>query len=295
MGAKQEAVIKLKQCIEGTDEPAIYLIRDEINTSASSSITVEASTSQDADTEKKDFDSPPPKKSKISQQPTLFDLLSPGRSMDKKPKVPYSAARARKIKIYSHAEIENSSGMTKVYREFWNAKGEELCRSSALNSFKRGEIHGAINVSWTLEKSKLIKDEVNKIKNEIKQECPDHLLKKFKLSRITLDKNITRVEKDETSLRQLQDELTDARMQLFDSKDKSERKDAVTRVENIEKELDSKLSELKRSQDALRKAISARQKLLDTLDANRSGSPSTSTSLEDENSSVEDVSSGDEA
>ena len=135
----------------------------------------------------------------------------------------------------------------------------------------------------------------NKIKNEIKQECPDHLLKKFKLSRITLDKNITRVEKDETSLRQLQDELTDARMQLFDSKDKSERKDAVTRVENIEKELDSKLSELKRSQDALRKAISARQKLLDTLDANRSGSPSTSTSLEDENSSVEDVSSGDEA
>ena len=103
------------------------------------------------------------------------------------------------------------------------------------------------------------------------------------------------MEKDETSLRQLQDELTDARMQLFDSKDKSERKDAVTRVENIEKELDSKLSELKRSQDALRKAISARQKLLDTLDANRSGSPSTSTSLEDENSSVEDVSSGDEA
>ena len=86
VGAKQEAVIKLKQCIEGTDEPAIYLIRDEINTSASSSITVEASTSQDADTEKKDFDSPPPKKSKISQQPTLFDLLSPGRSMDKKPK-----------------------------------------------------------------------------------------------------------------------------------------------------------------------------------------------------------------
>ena len=82
---------------------------------------------------------------------------------------------------------------------------------------------------------------------------------------------------------------------MYNMSSSSERKDAVTRVENIEKELDSKLSELKRSQDALRKAISARQKLLDTLDANRSGSPSTSTSLEDENSSVEDVSSGDEA
>ena len=110
--------------------------------------------------------------------------------MDKKPKDPYSTARARKIKIYSHAEIANSSGMTKVYREFWNAKGEELCRSSALNNFKPGEIHGAINVSWTLKKSKLIKDDVSKIQIEIKQECPDYLLKKFKLSRVTLDKNI---------------------------------------------------------------------------------------------------------
>ena len=26
VGAKQEAIIKLKQCIEGTDDPAIYLI-----------------------------------------------------------------------------------------------------------------------------------------------------------------------------------------------------------------------------------------------------------------------------
>ena len=45
-----------------------------------------------------------------------------------KPKQPYSAAKARKIKIYSHSEIANSSGMAKVYREFWKAKGEELCR-----------------------------------------------------------------------------------------------------------------------------------------------------------------------
>ena len=164
-----------------------------------------------------------------------------------------------------------------------------------MKNFKPGEIHGAINVSWTLEKSKLIKDDVSKIQIEIKRECPDHLLKKFKLSRVTLDKNIARVEKDETSLRQLQDELIDKRMQLIDSKNKSHRKDAVTRVENIEKELDSKLSELKRSQDALRKAISARQKLLDSLDANRSGSLSSPTSLEDENSSVETDSSGDEA
>ena len=182
VGIKQKAVIKLKQCIKGTDEPAIWLIRDEIKAPGSSDITIEASTSQNADTEKMDFDSPPPKKSKISQQPTLFDLCSPGRST---PKDPYFAARARKIKIYSQAEIANTTGTNKAYREFWNAKAEELCHSSALSSFKPGEFHGAINVSWILNKTKLIKDEVGMLKKEIEQECPDHLLNKFKLSRAT--------------------------------------------------------------------------------------------------------------
>jgi len=71
--------------------------------------------------------------------------------------------------------------MTKIYREFWNAKGEEL---------KPRKVQGARNVAWTLEKSKLIKDEVHKVNYEIYQKCPDHLLKKFQLSRATLE-NIT--------------------------------------------------------------------------------------------------------
>ena len=111
VGIKQEAVIKLKQCIKESHEPAIYLVREETKTEESA-IHVEPSTSQDAvtqdvDREKDDFGSPPTKKPKISQQPTLFHLLSPGRS-EAKPKQPYSAARARKIKIYSHSEIANS-------------------------------------------------------------------------------------------------------------------------------------------------------------------------------------------
>lgn len=110
-------------------------------------------------------------------------------------------------KIYSKTEIANSSGMTKANREFWNSKGEELCRSSALRNFKPGEIHGAINVAWTIEKTKLIKSEVDKINYEINQKCPDHMLKKFQLSRGTIARNVVRVEKSETSVRQLQQEL----------------------------------------------------------------------------------------
>lgn len=72
----------------------------------------------------------PPKRTKISRQPTLFDLVAPGQSVaSNKPKQPFSAARARKIKIYKYTEIGNSTGMTKGYKEFWNEKAEELCQS----------------------------------------------------------------------------------------------------------------------------------------------------------------------
>ena len=79
------------------------------------------------------------------------------------------------------------------------------------------------------------------------------------------------MEKGETSLQKLKQELTAAKMELIDSKNKSERQAAMPNIEEIEKELDSQLAELKRAQDSLRKAIDARQKLLKTLDVNRSG------------------------
>jgi len=107
--------------------------------------------------------------------------------------------------------------------------------------------------------------------------------------------HIKRVEKAETSLRKLQQERTAAKLELIDSKHKSERRASLTKVEQIEKELDSKLAELRRSQDSLRKAINARQKLLQTLDANRSDTSSNiSSGFKEENSDAESVSSGDE-
>ena len=55
---------------------------------------------------------------------------------------------------------------------------------------------------------------------------------------------ITRVKKGKTSLRKVQEDLTAARMELIDSKNKSEHQAAMTKVEEIEKELNSRLTEL---------------------------------------------------
>ena len=67
------------------------------------------------------------------------------------------SGRARKIKIFSATEIEESTGVQKIYREFWNAKAEELCRS-------------------TIRKTEYLKDEMKKVNLEINDKCPVDVL-----------------------------------------------------------------------------------------------------------------------
>ena len=144
-------------------------------------------------------------------------------------------ARARKIKIFSATEIEESTGIQKIYREFWNAKAEELYRSSALKTFKPGEIQEAINVAWTIRKTEYLKDEMETVNQEINDKCPVDVLKKFQLSGKTLKKNRERVETAFASLQDLQRDLTSARQEYFDSSSKSERRAASVKVTNSKK------------------------------------------------------------
>ena len=90
VGLKQERILKLKQCIEESDEgeSAVYLVREDTNAKVLEvpNYVQEPSTSRD------DEQIPPTKKTKISRQPTLFDMFTPNH-----PTVasqPYSAARA---------------------------------------------------------------------------------------------------------------------------------------------------------------------------------------------------------
>lgn len=263
VGLKQERLLKLKQCMEESAEgqAAIYLVCDKTNSEQPDVQEVSASPS------KHDEElplTPPTKKAKISRQPTLFDMCSPNRSTVSPQ--PYSAARARKVKIFSVREIDDSTGMQKLYRTFWNTKAEELCRSSALKTFKPGEIQGAINVAWIIEKTEHLKNEMENVNKEINDKCPVDILKKFQLSAKTLEKNREHIETAIASVQDLQRELTSARQEHFDSSSKSERRATSVRVDELEKNLESQLAEMRKSQDSLRKAIDARRKLLHKLD-----------------------------
>ena len=106
--------------------------------------------------------------------------------------------------------------MQKAYREFWNNKAEELCSTSALKSFKPGEIQGAINVAWTIKKTEFLTEQKEKVNKEVVFKCPVDLLKKFQLLRTTLKKNTERVETAESSSQNIQGELASARQEFFD-------------------------------------------------------------------------------
>lgn len=118
-------------------------------------------------------------------------------------------------------------------------------------------------------------------------------MKKFQLSRTTLTKNTQRVETAASSLQDIQRELTSRRQDYIDSRSKTERKEASLKVDQLEKDLDSQLTELRKAQDALRKATDARRKLLEQLDLGQSELELTSTERDD-SSEVSDATTDDD-
>lgn len=162
------------------------------------------------------------------------------------------------MKIFSEQEVNESTSMQKSYRQFWNDKAEELCRSNALKTFTEP---GAINVAWSLKKTDILKDQIEEVNEEIASKCSTDELKKFQMSK-TVEKNTERVDAAVSALRKTQENLTTGRQEFVDSTNKSERKLASARVDEIEKDLDAQMAELRRAQDALRKATEARKKLL---------------------------------
>jgi signal transduction histidine kinase len=81
----------------------------------------------------------------------------------------------------------------------------------------------------------------------------------------------------------MQEKLDNARHVLFNSENKTERTEALAKIENIEKDLEKELAELRKSQDSLRKAVDHKRDLLRALDKFR-----------EENASQQDIPSNEE-
>jgi len=76
VGLKQESILKLRQCIQQSEEAAVYLVREETISTTAEEPNVQdlPSTSQDFSQDNEQV--PPIKKAKISRQPTLVEMYS---------------------------------------------------------------------------------------------------------------------------------------------------------------------------------------------------------------------------
>ena len=84
------------------------------------------------------------------------------------------------IHVYTQAQIQSSKGMLKDYRLFWNDKAYDLCSVcdvAVREKLKdKSAIQGAINVSWTLQRSSLLQVQADEVREESKTIYSDPVL-----------------------------------------------------------------------------------------------------------------------
>ena len=161
----------------------------------------------------------------------------------------YQHASSRKLKIYSKNEIQLAKGLEKVRRQFWNTKGEEVCRDKTLRTWPKTVLHGVIDTLWTLKKTALLAMEANKILNEKIEN-----IEKTKQREGTLTENLERTLAQHNELLRINSKLA----ALNDPNNTT--RDKKSKVENLQRSAREAIGELKRAQESARKAMENRGK-----------------------------------
>ena len=239
---KQEHLIKVGYCLKLKDGiPTIY-ISHEIDVHSNSSKSVSQPSSNE-------------RKRKLPAQATLSScgFITPKKSCEET----VSFAKARNVKLYTDAEIQNSTGKTKEYREFWNKKAEEICSEAEFAKFSKAAVHGMINTAWTMQKADDILAESKKIANALKN-VPKSWLSCTVAAENTLRKNIERLEKARKDIKITEESLATIRLKIIDIRNSlqavpTELKEKVKELEGVI--LPCQLTEIRASEEALRKTV----------------------------------------
>lgn len=161
-------------------------------------------------------------------------------------KANYPSAATKGLALFSEAEIRNCRGMDRIWRKFLNEEKERLCKDLAINKWPKKAIEGAANVSWRLRKTLLLYYQAKTAVEATKESTNIHQKKS------SIGKNIDRMVKAHQGVTGLDQELRQVHASSLPCK-----KDIVKKKED---EMEHVLSELKLSQEALRKAIDERLK-----------------------------------
>ena len=152
------------------------------------------------------------------------------------------------IHIYTQSEIEKSPGNQKEFRKFWNEKAFELCSNPSVTRKLQGNraaIEGVIYSSWTRHKTSLLELQVEELEAKYVKVYKDKVTRDHAL--IVVKKNMERMLQAHAS--------TDDTYSLI-----SQSQEYST---SLESQLTDAVTELKKAQDALLKAIERRQMDID--------------------------------
>lgn len=184
-------------------------------------------------------------------QTTMFKFFQPSSSSDQVHKhscVAVTTPESYGIHMYTPTEISSAQGLQQLFRKFWNEKAGELCSDSVTRCKLKNKaaIQGAIYLSWTLHKTDLLKIQAEELGEDMKMIYPDQATQKHMLTPVT--RNVDRMLIASATVTRLYSEMGGG-----DSAD----------IKKLEADLDRELTELRKAQDALNKAMERRRSDLD--------------------------------
>lgn len=195
------------------------------------------------------------------------------------PNDPFPYARLRGIRIFSEREIEaQDAEMTKSYWRFWNRTAEELCSDRAYNDWGKRDLKLYIDAAWIIHKTYLQELTERQLGENLKElqekygyiEVPP----KIKSQDETVTGSLSKLQDSTANLNQLNLDLAKCRGKFVNlkqrpvtssysktQKQEDERK-MGKEVSEHEKNLYDGMSEVKRDQDSLKKALNKLKNLV---------------------------------
>ncbi|EDO39242.1 predicted protein [Nematostella vectensis] len=230
----------------------------------------EASTDKNGETEV--VVEPPKKRQKKTKTPQKA-LIEPI------PNDRYPFARSRGIRIFSDREIESQDAeMTREYWTFWNMTAEELCSDRAYNDWGKRDLKLYIDAAWIIHKTYMQEVLERQLAEGLTELNEKHGYAELPQRLKTQDQNVTtclsKLQDATANLNQLNLELTKVRGKHLNLKQRvtgegytREAKEEEVRQSNrqvgeLEKNLYEGMSEVKRHQDSMKKALNRMKNLI---------------------------------
>ncbi len=178
---------------------------------------------------------------------------------------PYRHVRSKGLKLYTTDEIQKAKGFSKHRMAFWNKKAEEISSHPSSRHWKKEQVHGAIDVHWTLSKTDLLKQEVKSLEN--RQELLNDMVEggvENILQKTNILKNQDRLTAAAISVDTCDEELDEIKNRMNATFNSAEREIARKKKVSLEEKQKMNWNELKKAQDAMRKCLEqARKKIVD--------------------------------